>query len=195
MFANPKNISIFALRISFNDKVNQRIYQNKHNISVVFSRSYDLVVSGVRSFGKATLSLFSNNIKFFTNYANSSRKFSTREQQYLITNALPSDRAQTTQFTQPTEKKELGKATLLPAIGLFFREFYRYVRCVPAQVVQDFFQSFQYCHYLCTDQRQGIFRQWENFRRGLSASNGGYLPPYAYRCTHQQLNRAFHINY
>lgn len=181
MLDTSKKISIFALRQLFNGSVNHSIYETYKRLGVVSTYSYSTAVSDCRKSGKATLSLYSilKKIKFFTN-ATISRKFSAAEREYAATNAQPSDRAQTTQFTQPTEKKELGKATLLPAFGLFFQEFYRYVRCVPAQVVQDFFQSFQHCHYLCTDQRQGIFRQWENFRRGVSKPNDTATLPRTY---------------
>lgn len=181
MLDTSKKISIFALR-QLHNSVNLRIYRILHKrLGVVYPYSNSTVISGCRKLGKATLSLYSilTKIKFFTN-ATTSKKFSTAEREYAATNALPSDRAQTTISTQPTEKKELGKATLLPAIGLLFQEFYRYVRCVPAQVVQDFFQNFQHCHYLCTDQRQGILRQWENFRRGVSKPNGTATLPRTY---------------
>lgn len=175
MFANSQNNTIFALQQSYNSDANHRIYNKR--LGVVYPCSNSVTISGCCKLGKATLSLYLilMKFKFFTN-ATTSKKFSTAEREYAATNALPSDRAQTTISTQSIKKKELGKATLLPAIGLLFREFYRYVRCVPAQVVQDFFQSIQCSDYLRTDQRQGILCQGRDLPTGIPASNGTTAP-------------------
>lgn len=164
--ATSKKISIFALRQLFNGSVNHSIYETYKRLGVVSTYSYSTAVSDCRKSGKATLSLYSilTKIKFFTN-ATISKKFSTREQQYLTTNAQPSDKGTIT--TQSIKKEEFGAYPLLSAIRLLFREFYGYVRSLPAQVVQDFFQNQQYCYTICPDQRQGIFRQRQHFFRSL----------------------------
>lgn len=162
--ATSIKLPIFALR-QLHNSVNLRIYRILHKrLGVVYPDSNNTVISGCRKPGKATLSLFLNNIKFFTN-ATTSKKFSTREQQYLTTNAQPCDKGTIT--TQSIKKEELGAYPLLSAIRLLFREFYGYVRSLPTQVVQDFFQNQQYCYTICPDQRQGIFRQRQHFFRSL----------------------------
>lgn len=170
--ANSKKISIFALR-NLHYSVNHRIYRILHKrLGVVYLYSYYTVISGFRNFESITLSLYSilTKFKFFTN-AKPSKRFSTREQEYLATNAQPSDRAKTTQHYQSIKKKELGAYPLLLSIRLLIREFYGYVRGIPAQVVQNLIKSIQRCHTIRTDQRQGVLWQRQNLFRGVSKSN------------------------
>lgn len=165
--AHPKKFLIFALRQFSISSVNHRIYRILHKrLGVVIPFSNYTAIRGCRKLGKATLSLFLNKIKFFTN-ATTSRKFSTREQQYLTTNAQPSDRVNASKLHQSTTQKESGKTSLLPALGLLIRELYGYVRGLRTQVVQNLFQGFQYCYSVRPNQRKGILCQWQNILRSL----------------------------
>ncbi|EKB60745.1 hypothetical protein HMPREF9700_00240 [Bergeyella zoohelcum CCUG 30536] len=133
-------------------------------LGVVYSRSICPANSGCCKLGKHYaffIYKFINFLKFFTN-ATTCKKFSTREQQYLTTNAQPSDTGQ-----KRTTQKEFRETSLLPAIGLLIREFYGYVRGLRTQVVQNLFQNFQYCYSVCPNQRKGILCQWQNILRSL----------------------------
>lgn len=177
MFAITKYFTIFALPNLFVSSVNHRIYRKLNTHRRSFLYSYSTAMSGFGDFEKATLSLYPilTKIKFFTN-AKPSKKFSTAEREYAATNALPSDRAQTIQLNQPTEKKELRKATLLPAIGLLFREFYRDVRCLPAQVAQNCIQRLWHRDTIRPDQWQGFLCQRTDLCTGISVPNGANPP-------------------
>lgn len=174
MLATSKKLSIFALPQLFNSSVNLRIYRILHKrLGVVYLYSNSTAVSGCGDFESITLSLYLifTKFKFFTN-ATTSKKFSTAEREYAATNAQPCDKGTIT--TQSIKKEELGAYPLLSAIRLLFREFYGYVRSLPTQVVQDFFQNQQYCYTICPDQRQGIFRQRQHFFRSLPESYEKY---------------------
>lgn len=164
--ATSKKLSIFALRLLHIRGANHRFYYNYNTHRRSEYHSYCIAICESRISGKATLSLYSilTKIKFFTN-ATFSRKFSTAEREYAATNAQPCDKGTIT--TQSIKKEELGAYPLLSAIRLLFREFYGYVRSLPTQMVQDFFQNQQYCYTICPDQRQGIFRQRQHFFRSL----------------------------
>lgn len=178
MFAITKYFTIFVLPTHIVSSVNHRIYRilNTHRRSFLYSYC-TTAISGFGDSEKATLSLYPilTKIKFFTN-AKPSKKFSTAEREYAATNALPSDRAQTIQLNQSTEKKELRKATLLPAIGLLFREFYRDVRCLPAQVAQNCIQRLWHRDTIRTDQWQGFLCQRTDLCTGISVPNGANPP-------------------
>lgn len=94
MLTHIKIFTKFALRYLFNLGVNHKIYTLTNAYSVVFPISYYTVISKCRNFGRATLSLFSTKIKFFTFYATLSKKFSSREQQYLDANGNSTTRSQ-----------------------------------------------------------------------------------------------------
>ena len=91
--AHIKIFTKFALRYLFNLGVNHKIYTLTNAYSVVFPISYYTVISKCRNFGRATLSLSSTKIKFFTFYATLSKKFSSREQQYLDANGNSTTRS------------------------------------------------------------------------------------------------------
>lgn len=169
--ATPKKLLIFALR-NLHNKVSHRFYRTLNKrLGVVYPNPYYLVICKFRNLGKATLSLyqFFNYFKFFTD-AKLSRKFSTREQHPFITNAQPSDR----DFTYSIKKKEPGKASLLPAIGLLIWEFYGYVRGFRAKMVQDYFKGNRNIYYLCPNQRKGILWQRTHLCRSLRKPNENF---------------------
>lgn len=173
MFANYKNFTIFALPTHIVSSVNHRIY---HNILFTHKRSFlysycTTAISGFGDFGKATLSLLLVLIKFFTN-AKPSKKFSTREGQYLITNAQPSDRA----IQSTSTKRQPSTPTLLPAIGLLLRELRRDVRHLPAQVAQNRIQRLGHRDTIRPDQRQGFLCQGRDLPTGIPAPNGTTAP-------------------
>lgn len=175
--ATSEIFTIFALQQLFNGSVNHRIYSTYlyQRLGVVYPYSNDTVVSGCCKLGKATLSLYCLVIKFFTN-ATTSKRFSSAEEQYAVTNAHPSDRGATNQ--KRTKKKELRKATPLPAIGLLLRELHRYVRGISAKVVQDISQRRRNRYPVCTDQRQRIFRQRENIPQSLPKTDAEHTSFY-----------------
>ena len=176
--ATLKKITTFASLYSFNSDVNHRIYSTLHKrLGVVYSYSYGIAVSECSNFGKATLSLFQffNFLKFFTN-ATLSKRFSSAEEQYAVTNAQPSDRRATNQ--KRTKKKEPRKATPLPAIRLLLRELHRYVRGISATVVQDISQRRKNRYPVCTDQRQRIFRQRQNIPQSLPKTDAEHTSFY-----------------
>ncbi|MDY3362590.1 hypothetical protein PG623_01105 [Riemerella anatipestifer] len=93
IFFNNKKLSIFASLHIHNSDVNLRIYKYiDKRLGVVYPYSNGIAISVCSNIGRATLSLFLTTTKIFTN-ATHSKNFSTREQQYLIANAQPSDRA------------------------------------------------------------------------------------------------------
>lgn len=172
MFANYKNFTIFAPQQLFNGSVNHRIYHNKDTrIGVMFPYSYSTAMSDCCNFGSITLSLLLVLIKFFTN-ATIGKKFSTREGQYLITNAQPSDRA----IQSTSTKRQPSTPTLLPAIGLLLRELRRDVRHLPAQVAQNRIQRLWHRHTIRPDQRQGFLCQGRDLPTGIPAPNGTTAP-------------------
>ena len=92
--AHIKIFTKFALRQFLSNSVNHRIYHNRNKrLGVVSPFSNYTVIRGCRKLGKATLSLFSIVIKFFTN-ATTSRKLHTREQEYLVCNGNSTTRSQ-----------------------------------------------------------------------------------------------------
>ena len=96
--AHIKIFTTFALLHSING-VNHRIYRIPHKrLGVVYPNSYNTVISECSNFGRATLSLFLMIIKFFTN-ATLSKKFSSREQQYLDANGNSTTRSTCNHFS------------------------------------------------------------------------------------------------
>ena len=88
---HTKIFSTFALRQLLFGSVNLRFYQNLHKrLGVVNPSSKGTAISDCRKSGKATPFLFLI-FKFFTN-ATISRKFTTREQQYLVCSVQPTKR-------------------------------------------------------------------------------------------------------
>ena len=151
--AHIKIFTTFALLHSING-VNHRIYRIPHKrLGVVYPNSYNTVISECSNFGRATLSLFLMIIKFFTN-ATLSKKFSSREQQYLDANGNSTTRSQCNYFS---------------VHGLFFRGVSAVLRTHAAQThsAQYYSAGKGFKIYFGLDKRRCFFGQGENFTQAL----------------------------
>ena len=158
--AHIKIFTTFALLHSING-VNHRIYRIPHKrLGVVYPNSYNTVISECRNFGKATLSLFSIVIKFFTN-ATHSRKFSPREQQYLDANGNSTTRSQCNYFS---------------VHGLFFRGVSAVLRTHAAQThsAQYYSAGQRFQNLLRSGQAKMLLRAGGEFHTGTYRLGAGY---------------------
>ena len=121
---HTKIFSTFALRQLLFGSVNLRFYQNLHKrLGVVNPSSKGTAISDCRKSGKATPFLFLI-FKFFTN-ATISRKFTTREQQYLVCSVHPTKRGEKSlQKLATTEKCCTFASQLLHNCGANHRFYY-----------------------------------------------------------------------
>lgn len=159
--AHIKIFTTFALRQLFNGSVNHRIYTELHKrLGVVSTYSYGTAVSDCRKSGKATLSLFSIVIKFFTN-ATISRKFSPREQQYLDANGDSTTRSQCNYFSVQ---------------GLFFRRVSAVLRTHAAQThsAQYYSAGQRFQNLLRSGQAKMLLRAGGEFHTGTYRLGAGY---------------------
>ena len=158
--AHIKIFTTFALLHSING-VNHRIYRIPHKrLGVVYPNSYNTVISECSNFGRATLSLFLMIIKFFTN-ATLSKKFSSREQQYLDANGNSTTRSQCNYFSVQ---------------GLFFRGVSAVLRTHAAQThsAQYYSAGQRFQNLLRSGQAKMLLRAGGEFHTGTYRLGAGY---------------------
>lgn len=163
--AHIKIFTTFALRYLFNLGVNHKIYTLTNAYSVVFPISYYTVISKCRNFGRATLSLFSTKIKFFTFYATLSKKFSSREQQYLDANGNSTTRSTCNHFS---------------VFRLFFPGVPGLLRCYEPQSYPHHYRQTRHrnAYPVFLRQEKSLLRAWQQLRKSLPRAYHQYA--YAY---------------
>ena len=163
--AHIKIFTIFALRQFLGNSVNHRIYHNRNKrLGVVSPFSNYTVIRGCRKLGKATLSLFSIVIKFFTN-ATTSRKLHTREQEYLVCNGNSTTRSQCNYFS---------------IFRLFFPRVPGLLRCHEPQSYPHHYRQTQHrnAYPVFLRQEKSLLRAWQQLRKSLPRAYHQYA--YAY---------------
>ena len=163
--AHIKIFTKFALLNSFNGSVNHRIYTELHKrLGVVSTYSYGTAVSEFSDTGKATLSLFSIVIKFFTN-AKLGKKFSPREQQYLDANGNSTTRSQCNHFS---------------VFRLFFPGVPGLLRCHEPQSYPHHYRQTRHrnAYPVFLRQEKSLLRAWQQLHKSLPRAYHQYA--YAY---------------
>ena len=162
--AHIKIFTTFALLHSING-VNHRIYRIPHKrLGVVYPNSYNTVISECSNFGRATLSLFLMIIKFFTN-ATLSKKFSSREQQYLDANGNSTTRSTCNHFS---------------VFRLFFPGVPGLLRCHEPQSYPHHYRQTRHrnAYPVFLRQEKSLLRAWQQLRKSLPRAYHQYA--YAY---------------
>ena len=162
--AHIKIFTTFALPQLFNRGVNHKIYTLTNAYSVVFLFSYCTAISGCGDYEKATLSLFLTKIKFFTN-ATTSRKFSSREQQYLDANGNSTTRSTCNHFS---------------VFRLFFPRVPGLLRCHEPQSYPHHYRQTRHrnAYPVFLRQEKSLLRAWQQLRKSLPRAYHQYA--YAY---------------
>ena len=164
MLTHIKIFTKFALLHSING-VNHRIYRIPHKrLGVVYPNSYNTVISECSNFGRATLSLFLMIIKFFTN-ATLSKKFSSREQQYLDANGNSTTRSTCNHFS---------------VFRLFFPGVPGLLRCHEPQSYPHHYRQTRHrnAYPVFLRQEKSLLRAWQQLRKSLPRAYHQYAYTY-----------------